>query len=569
MSESERFGVLAAGIVDGLLQLSPATATVLGDHRFDDQLETWTKAAVADRLEVLREAWAAVDQIDVDALTLPEAVDLELLRDRIGHETWSLQDDRRHQRDPLRHLPVAALLALTDPAASDRSASDPEAPERPVPEPAALVARLGVLPARLETARRVLADMCPEHVETAQARCRTLRRWLAADGPVAAVAAGLDATRGAVLAGAATEAEDAVASFERWLGYRLPVSDGDARIGPSAYHALTWFGLDSQVDLAVLVTRIESDLQGVEEEVAELAGRLAAVGGRSGQRPGGPDAVLDNPAELVAAVLRELAAQHPVSAADLLTQAQLVLTDITARVRELDLVAVPGVDVRLVVVPDRRAAMRWTPCQRPQRFSSSGASPSGAIEPVVTLQREGDVHALRRAAMHAVLPGHLLETLHAPTSPGTDRVRVLCQSEVLREGWAGYAEDLLAGAGLGLGPGQDDALRLHTLLGRLRATVAALVDVKAHAEGLTETEGLRLLTSRGHLAPADARAAWRQSMLTPAVLVQHYLGRRQVADLVDLLRRQRPAANEAALHRLVLDHGPVPPRRLAQLLGLD
>jgi uncharacterized protein (DUF885 family) len=282
-----------------------------------------------------------------------------------------------------------------------------------------------------------------------------------------------------------------------------------------------------------------------------------------------------------------MAAQHPISASDLLGQAQFVLTDITARVRELDLVDVPDVDVRLVVVPDRRAAMRWTPCQPPQRFSSSiawspavasseqsssGPSSSGfggAVHPQVTLQREGDVHALRRAAMHAVLPGHLLETLHAPTSPGTDRVRVLCQSEVLREGWAGYAEDLLAGAGLGLGPGQDDALRLHTLLSRLRATVAALVDVKAHAEGLTETEGLRLLTSRGHLAPADARAAWRQSLLTPAVLVQHYLGRRQVADLVDLLRRQRPAASEAALHRLVLDHGPVPPRRLAQLLGLD
>jgi uncharacterized protein (DUF885 family) len=562
VSESERFAALAASVVDGLLQLSPSTATLLGEHRYDDQLETWTKSAVAERLEVLREAWAAVDQIDVDALTLPESVDLELLRDRIGHETWSLQDDRRHQRDPMRHLPVAALLALTDPSACD---------------PAALVARLGVLPARLDTARRVLDDMCPEHVETAQARCRTLRRWLAADGPVAALAAGLDVTRGAALAGAAGEAEQAVASFERWLGYRLPVSDGDARIGPAAYHALTWFGLDSQVDLEVLLTRIESDLQGVEEEVAELAGRLAAVGAASGGLSAGPDAVLEDPGELVAGVLQSMAAEDAVSGSQLLSQAQHVLTDITARVRELDLVDVPDVDLRLVVVPDRRAAMRWTPCRLPQRFSSSTAVPStasssritGAVHPQVTLQREGDVHALRRAAMHAVLPGHLLETLHSPRSPGTERVRVLCQSEVLREGWAGYAEDLLAGAGLGVGPGQDDALRLHTLLSRLRATVAALVDVKAHAEGLTEAEGLRLLTSRGHLAPADAQAAWRQSMLTPAVLVQHYLGRRQVADLVDLLRRQRPTLTEAALHRLVLDHGPVPPRRLAQLLGLD
>jgi hypothetical protein len=410
---------------------------------------------------------------------------------------------------------------------------------------------------------------------------------LAADGPVAAVAAGLDTTRGAALASVATEADRAVASFERWLGYRLPVSDGDARIGPAAYHALTWFGLDSQVDLEVLLTRIESDLQGVEEEIAELAGRLAAVGAASGGLSAAPDAVLDDPGELVAGVLQGMAAEHPVSSSDLLSQAQYVLTDITARVRELDLVDVPDVDIRLVVVPDRRAAMRWTPCQRPQRFSSSAASssaasssaasssagssvrPTGAVHPQVTLQREGDVHALRRAAMHAVLPGHLLEMLHSPRSPGTDRVRVLCQSEVLREGWAGYSEDLLSGAGLGVGPGQDDALRLHALLSRLRATVAALVDVKAHAEGLTEAEGLRLLTSRGHLARADAQAAWRQSMLTPAVLVQHYLGRRQVADLVDLLRRQRPTLTEAALHRLVLDHGPVPPRRLAQLLGLD
>jgi Bacterial protein of unknown function (DUF885) len=140
---------------------------------------------------------------------------------------------------------------------------------------------------------------------------------------------------------------------------------------------------------------------------------------------------------------------------------------------------------------------------------------------------------------------------------------------VMREGWAGYAEDLLAGAGLGLGPGQDDALRLHALLSRLRATVAALVDVRAHAEGLTPSEGVRLLTTRGHLSAADAQAAWRQSMLTPSVLVQQYLGRREVAAVAEGLRRQRPGITDRDVHALVLDHGPVPPRRLAQLLGLD
>jgi Bacterial protein of unknown function (DUF885) len=495
------------------------------------ELDEWSRTVVAQRVETLNQALAALDAVDLDQLTLSDAVDLELLRDRTIEQRWSLAEDRPNLHDPLVHLPVAALRR--DLAGDVGSLSR----------------RLALLPDQLAGARRQLRELSPEHVAAAASRCAWLQAWLADHVPAIAAEPGTATSPTAQLLAAAAAADTAVASFARWLRAKEREATRDPRLGPLAYQGLLWHRLDCRVETTVLRTRIESDLQEVEEELAELAARLA----------GGPPGAA-GPGGQVADLLAKLSAQAALPDGAAPESVTAVLTEITARARELDLVVVPDLAVRLVGRADRRARARWTPC---------GPAVLAGGECVVTLPAEGDLHALRLAAVHAVLPGHVFAAAHRPRHPGRPGVRELCRSDVLREGWAGFAEDLLAGSGIGLRQHDDDALRLQALLSRLRGTVAALVDLRAHSDGLTRAEGLALLTGRGHLGEADADAAWRQSMLTPGLIMTRYLGRREVHDVVRRLGMQRPRATESARHEAVLDHGPVPPRLLRLLLGLD
>src|SRR3712207_19966 len=85
----------------------------------------------------------------------------------------------------------------------------------------------------------------------------------------------VDAVRG----GAAAALED----YARWLEARLPDSEADPRLGEQRFAAKLWYALDTETSPDVLLTRAESDLQAVEEEIAEVASRIAGAPARAGQ----------------------------------------------------------------------------------------------------------------------------------------------------------------------------------------------------------------------------------------------------------------------------------------------
>ena len=115
-------------------------------------------------------------------------------------------------------------------------------------------------------------------------------------------------------------------------------------------------------------------------------------------------------------------------------------------------------------------------------------------------------------AAHEAVPGLALQAAHARATLPVRAVRRVVPSEVFVQGWAAYAEDLVAGNGAGDGTGEpadESVLRLHLLHRRLLATIDAVLDVRVHAEQLPQADALRLLTERGHLDDAAAAATWR------------------------------------------------------------
>src|SRR3712207_2384321 len=256
----------------------------------------------------------------------------------------------------------------------------------------------------------------------------------------------VDAVRG----GAAAALED----YARWLEARLPDSEADPRLGEQRFAAKLWYALDTETSPDVLLTRAESDLQAVEEEIAEVASRIAGAPPRAGQ---------------VREVLDRIAADAPVDDATILPLCRAALTHLAGRVRDLDLVTVPAdLDevVEIVVMPPSRRGVAVAYCDPPGPLETSGAPTLFAVSPtppgwpadrVAWFYREYNGHMVRELTVHEALPGHALQLARSARYEGATRVRAAFPSGSFAEGWAVYAEEVVAAAGLGLAPADDDA----------------------------------------------------------------------------------------------------------------
>ncbi len=548
-----RFRDAAAKVLDALLEAAPEQATELGDHRFDDRTTELTVEATIVRASMLVDAMSALDDVDDTALTANDRVDLEILRTRVSGTLWEQTELRRFESDPLLHLPGNGLYPLI-------SRETTALPDRL----RALTARLGQVPERLEQARAVLTDMPRLSVQTAIGR---------AQGTVPLLTEDLEPLleRDAALAGPVRAAREAalhaLEEHTRWLRAQLPVSDGQLRLGELNYAARLWYTLDTETSPDALLTRAESDLQAIEEEIAELAGRISG-------RPLSED--------LVREVLEQAAATAPSTSAGLRPTCEEALTLLTARVRELDLVTVPPLPVQVIGIPPSKAGTAVAYCDPPgplEPGAKDGTLPTFfAVAPVpadwdeartVAFHREYNGHMLRNLTAHEAVPGHALQLAHAARYRGAPALRTAIGSETFIEGWAVYAEELMAASGLGRTPEEDDWLRLMTLKMALRTAINAILDVRVHAHGMTEEEAMRLMTARGHQAQDEAANKWRRALLTSTQLSTYYVGHREIRDLVGRLRAHRPDWSQQEVHDELLAHGAPPPRHLRTLLELD
>jgi uncharacterized protein (DUF885 family) len=546
-----RFRDVATRVLDAMLQAAPEQATAHGDHRFDDQLTDYADDAVVARGAMLTEALAALDDVDDTGLLAADRVDLEILRSQVTGSLWELSELRWYERDPLIHLPgeaVYPLIARPGGAPSDRLR--------------ALAARLTLVPDRLATARRLLHDMPRLHVETAIAQSHGTRSLLTDElEPLLKQ----DAALAPRVAEARDEALAALTEHTRWLEAQLPVSDGDPRLGEQAYAARLWYALDTETGPDALLTRAESDLQGIEEEIRELAARIDGGPPREGQ---------------VRELLDRVAGQAPVTDRTVLALCEQALIHLDARVRELDLVTVPDASVTVIAMPPARRGVAVAYCDAPGPlepdvsdlptfFAVSPTPDNWDADQVASFYREYNGHMLRNLAVHEAMPGHVLQLAHAARYRGATRVRSAAGSGPFVEGWAVYAEELLAHAGLGLTPADDDALRLQQLKMQLRSTINAILDVRVHSRGMTEEEAIRLMTLRGHQEEITAVGKWRRALLTSAQLSTYYVGYREMSDIAGQLGTARPGWSVRQVHDEMLAHGTPPPRHLRTLLDLD
>jgi Bacterial protein of unknown function (DUF885) len=392
----------------------------------------------------------------------------------------------------------------------------------------------------------VLVDCPTIHVETALTQLPGTTRLVTDE--VSRLAAGVPG-RVAEVSAAQAKAVAALDQHAAWLRSALVKPGRDPRLGRRLWEAKLWHSLDSDLTAATLLDRAEANLIEVGERIRDAAGELT----------GSPD---------VTAALTQLAAEHPDNAT-IVARAEASLVAVDGFVRAHDLVSLVDDRCQVVEMPEFARGVAVAYCDAPGPLEAADVPTTYAIAPtpadwsperVASFYREYNDHMVHNLTVHEAVPGHFLQLAHARRFQGSTRVRAACRSGTFMEGWAAYAEELMADAGYG-GLG----VRLQQLKLQLRMTINAILDQLVHCTDLSESDGMALMRDKGFQEEGEAAGKWRRALLTSTQLSTYFVGYSEVSEIA----RSRPdGTSRREWHDAMLAHGCPSPRHLRTLLGL-
>ena len=103
-SADNDFDILANQYLSDLIKFSPVSATLIGDHSADDQLDHVDAAARKRTENLYLEFQAALATIDRDELSRANQVDAELLGSELRSGLWSLNTLQEWAWNPLSYV---------------------------------------------------------------------------------------------------------------------------------------------------------------------------------------------------------------------------------------------------------------------------------------------------------------------------------------------------------------------------------------------------------------------------------------------------------------------------------
>ncbi len=563
-----QFQQLGRRYVDEVTALSPVSATGLGDHRFDDQLDEVTPEARDHKAAFCRTFLERLEAIPPDQLSRANQIDAAMLRHRLRAQLWHLEHLREWAWNPMAYTGLAgnAVYSLV---ARDFA---------PVQERLKHVtSRLAEFPRLMQQVRETLEPQrVPKvHAETAVKQNPGIVRML--DQMVEPQAAALPSGDRSRLTEAMNTARAAVEDHQGWLEKELlPHAAGDFRLGRDLYDKKLAFTLQTPLTRTEIRERAESELRRARAEMAAIAADLCSERGCDRQERA-----------LIRSAL-EMAYQETPDRDRIVEEATDALARASEFVRQGDLVSLPPDPVEIIVMPEFRRGTSLAYCDSPGPldvgqstfYAISPAPADWTDEQVRSFLREYNLRSLANLTVHEAMPGHFLQLTHSNRYPST--LRAMLSSGVFIEGWAVYAESMMVEEGFydgdpsapcgpvqGRAAGPDPLARLIVLKWYLRGIVNALLDQAIHVEGMTEDEAMALMMEEAFQEEREAAAKWVRAQLTSTQLSTYFVGALEHASL----RREMENAwagqfDLKRYHDTVLSFGS-PPTRYVRAMMLD
>ena len=557
----QQFEALAQRYLREAPEQSPADATSLGDHRFDDRLDDVSAAGWQARLAFAELYLAALEPIDRSKLSRANQVDALLLLHELQSDRWRLQTLQDWRWNPLVYTRTAGD-ALYNLLARDFA----PAPERL----RNLGKRLDEIPRFLAQVREVLdpARVPKVHAETASKQNAGLKAML--DGEIAAQIATLPQADQEVLRASLAKARSAVSQHQIWLDKRLlPESKGDFRLGSALYDQKLAFALFSPLSRQEIRTRAESELAATRSAMYEIA--ITELKNRKGSPPTPEKPSAAQQQRAIKAALDLAYAERPKRDA-VLDAARATLAEATRFVREKNLVTLPDEPLEIIEMPEFKQGVALAYCDSPGALEA-GQKTFYAVSPIPkqwtraqadSFLREYNERSIHNLTIHEAMPGHYLQLAHANQYPST--LRKVLSSGPFIEGWAVYTERVMSDAGYLNG---DPLMKLIQLKWYLRTIVNALLDQAVHVDGISREAAMKLMTDSGFQEEREAAGKWTRAQLTSAQLPVYFVGALEhIALRAEAEQRVGAAFSLHDYHDKVLSYGS-PPVRFARELMFD
>ena len=558
-SADARFESLGQRYVREFGQFSPVSATALGDHRFDADLDDLGAAGRARTLAWNKGLLAELQRIDRASLSRANQVDAAMLDNQLRYSIWTEETYRDWSWDPVLYTQIAGQ-SLYGLLARDFA---------PLPERLRSVAsRLEKMPKLLEQQR---SNLVPERVPAIHAETAIKQNpgvLSLVDELVVPNMGSLPGAEQARLKAAIDGARAAVQEHQKWLETELkPKARGDFRIGRELYDQKLSFALMSPLSRQDIRSRAEAEVVRTRSAMYDVARK--ALAGRP-DAPALPDEPTpDQQQAAITAALALASADRP-TPDGIVDYARETLAETTAFVRAKNFVSMPDEPLEIILMPvfQRGVAVAYCdspgPLDRGQRtFYAVSPIPADWTEAQVdSFLREYNKRSIANLTIHEAMPGHYLQIAHSNRYPSV--LRAMLGSGPFIEGWAVYAERVMREQGF---RGDDPLMKLVQLKWYLRAVTNAIMDSAIHVDGMTRDEAMKLMTQTGFQEEREAAGKWVRAQLSSAQLSTYFVGYQEHADMRAAAERHLGERFDLKrYHDEVLSYGSPPVRFVHELM---
>lgn len=555
------FADLSKRATDTWMQLSPVSATQIGDHRYDSELDDLSAAGQQKTVAAYKALLGELDKIEVAKLGRENQVDAAILRNQLQSEIWNAEVLQSGKWDPQLYNGIAGS-AIYGLMAREFA---------PLPERLkSATARMEKLPAIFAQARENLdpARVPKIHAETVAKQNKGILSIV--DTFITPHIGELPQADQQRLQAAIDGLKKAVDEQQTWLDRTLvPNAKGDFRIGAEKYDQKLKFALSSSLSRQEIGERARAELKRVREDMYGIAQTVLK------DKPGAPEMPAqptDEQQQKAIEAALELAYADKPARDKVVDDAKAALEQSTAFVREHDLVTLPDAPVDIILMPEFQRGVAVAYCDSPgpldknlKTFYAVSPIPDDWNDKQVdSFLREYNSRMIHLLSIHEGTPGHYLEGWHSAKFPST--LRAVLRSGLFAEGWAVYTERMMQEQGY---LNNDPLFHLVQLKFYLRTISNAILDQGVHVDNWDREKAMHLMTHDAFQQESEAAGKWVRAQLTSAQLPTYFVGAQEHFDTRKAVQEKLgDKFNLKAYHDQVLSYG-APPVRFARQLMLD
>ncbi|MGA2635233.1 MAG: DUF885 domain-containing protein [Terracidiphilus sp.] len=507
---------------------APTSATLVGYHQYDGQLEDYSRKNIDAEISALKKFEKCIEAIHPDdsAADFVPRSDREMVLSTIRSQLLTLETIRPWEKNADNYSSICANGAFT---LMERKFASPDERLR------SLVSREKQMPALINNARVNMKNPPRIFTEIAIEQLPGIVSFFEHDVPLAFA----DAKDPALKAEFAVTNAKVIAELKSYLDWLksdlLARSNGDYRIGAETFQKKLEY--DEMVDLPLdkLLEIGRADLRKNQEHFKKVAHEL-------------------EPDKTPGAVLEELGENHP-APDHLLDAFRATFAGLVSFIRANHIVTIPS-DVRPILeeTPPFMRATTFASMDTPGPFETHATEayfnvtlpdPSMKPDEVEGYMHSFNVGTVISTAVHEAYPGHYIQFLWLPQAPS--RVRKLLGANTDVEGWAHYCEQMMLDEGYGLpGAGASDKreakfLRLGQLQDALLRNARFIVGIEMHTGKMSFDEAVAFFQKEGYQSKETAIVETKRGAGDPTYLY-YTLGKLEIMKLREDMKKKQGAA---------------------------